>query len=231
MFRVTYANAINVGRNDPDGWTTFNGNIGDVYLFKTAISDTKRLALEASLLTKFVTNATLSYTITASAGANGSVSSPGASTVVQGYDKTYTFTANAGYVVGNVLVDGVSVGAVTSYTFTDGRANHTISATFVSLPPQTITASAGPNGTISPTGSVSVPAGTDQTFAILPDNGYAVADVLVDGVSKGEIYSYTFPFVIAPHTISVTFRALSMPVPRADQIIFSAVANVLPGDG
>jgi hypothetical protein len=226
-----YANAINVGRNDPDGWTTFNGNIGDVYLFKTVITDAKRLALEASLLSKFVTNATLSYTITASVGANGTVSSPGTTSVVQGYDKTYALTANAGYVVEKVLVDGVSVGATASYTFTEVNANHTISATFVSLPPQTITASAGANGTISPSGSVSVPAGADQTFAIHPDTGYAVADVLVDGVSKGEIYSYTFPFVIAPHTIAVTFRALNMPVPRADQIIFSAVANVLPGNG
>ena len=225
-----FANAINVGRNNPDPWTTFNGNIGDVYLYNVAITDAKRQALESSLLSKFITNATLSYTITASAGANGSISPLGATAVVQGYDKTYTITANAGYVVSSVLVDGVSVGATTSYTFANVSANHTISATFVTLPPQTITASAGANGAISPNGPVSVPAGTDQTFLMQPGSGYAVSNVVVDGVSLGEVYSYTFPFVVAPHTISVTFRALSMNVPKADQVVFSVVADALPGN-
>jgi hypothetical protein len=221
---------INVGRNNPDGWTTFNGNIGDVYLYKVALDDAKRVALQNSLMTKFITNATLSYTITASAAANGSISPVGATSVVQGYDKTYTITANSGYVVSTVLVDGVSVGAVTSYTFSNVSANHTIAASFVAMPPQTITASSGPNGTISPIGSVSVAAGSDQTFLMTPAPGYAVASVLVNGVSQGEIYSYTFPFVIAPHTISVTFRLLDMPVPKADQLIFSAVTDSLPAD-
>ena len=53
----------------------------------------------------------------------------------------------------DVLVDGVSVGAVTSYTFTDVTADHTIEATFA-INTYTITASAGANGTISPTGAV-----------------------------------------------------------------------------
>lgn len=225
-----YANAINVGRNNADTWTTFNGNIGDVYLYNTALDDAKRVALQNSLLTKFITNATLSYTINASAGANGSISPVGATSVVQGYDQTYTITGNAGFVVSSVLVDGVSVGAVTSYTFSNVAANHTIAATFVAMPPQTITATSGPNGAINPLGAVSVAAGGDQTFTITPNSGYAVSSVVVDGVSKGEIYSYTFPFVVAPHTISVTFRALSMNIPKAGQIIFSVVTDSLPGD-
>ncbi|MFC1601233.1 beta-L-arabinofuranosidase domain-containing protein [Candidatus Sumerlaeota bacterium] len=42
-----YANCINIGRNNPDGWSTFNGNIGDVFLYKTALSDPERQELEA----------------------------------------------------------------------------------------------------------------------------------------------------------------------------------------
>ncbi|HEU5070815.1 MAG TPA: hypothetical protein VFV96_10455, partial [Verrucomicrobiae bacterium] len=225
-----FANAINVGRNNPDTWTTFNGYVGDVYIYHTALDATKRQALEASLMNKFVTNATLSYTIVSSADANGSINPAGTNIVVQGNDQTYTITANAGYVVSDVLVDGTSVGAKTSYTFTDVSTNHTIAASFISLPPQTITATAGANGTISPTGAVSVAPGNNQSFAMIPDVGYAVADVLVDGVSQGEIYNYTFNFVTAPHTISVTFRALSMPVPRTEQLVFGAVSSVLPGD-
>ncbi len=228
---LAYGNKINVGRNDPDAWTTFNGYIGDVYLYNVAISDQKRTALEQSLMAKFITNATLSYTITATAGPNGSISPAGPITVVQGHNQTFTLTAASGYVVSDLLVDGVSVGPRTSYTFTGVGADHSIAATFVSMPAQTITASAAANGSISPSGAVTVPAGADQTFHMLPQSGYAVQDVVVDGVSQGEIYSYTFPFVVAPHTVSVTFRALSMNIPKADQLIFSVVADALPANG
>lgn len=69
-------------------------------------------------------------TITALAGTNGSISPNGITTVNCGIDQTYTITPNSGYVVDDVLVDGVSVGPVTSYTFTNVTAAHSISATF-----------------------------------------------------------------------------------------------------
>ena len=47
-----------------------------------------------------------------------------------------------------MLVDGGSVGAVTSYTFTNVTANHTIAASFA-INTYTITATAGANGSIS----------------------------------------------------------------------------------
>jgi hypothetical protein len=70
-----------------------------------------------------------------------------------------------------------------------------------------ITASAGSNGSISPSGSVSVNRGYDQPFTITPNNGYQ-ASVLVDGVSQGTISSYTFSNVTANHTISATFQTI-----------------------
>ena len=51
-----------------------------------------------------------------------------------GADQTFTITPSTGYHVADVLVDGVSVGAVTSYTFEDVSANHTISASFEANP-------------------------------------------------------------------------------------------------
>ena len=71
----------------------------------------------------------------------------------------------------------------------------------------TITASASSNGSISPSGSVSVGYAHDQTFAIAPYSGYHVSNVLVDGSSVGAVASYTFTSVIANHTISATFAA------------------------
>ena len=121
-----------------------------------------------------------------------------------GADQTFTITPSTGYHVADVLVDGVSVGAVTSYTFTNVTANHTIAASFA-INTYTITASAGANGTISPAGAVTVNYGADQTFTITPSTGYHVADVLVDGVSVGAVTSYTFTNVTANHTIAASF--------------------------
>lgn len=72
----------------------------------------------------------VAYTITASAGLNGSISPSGSVTVNQGSDKSFTITPDTGYSIDDVLVDGSSVGAVSSYTFTNVTQNHTISATF-----------------------------------------------------------------------------------------------------
>lgn len=70
------------------------------------------------------------FTLTASAGANGTISPSGAVVVASGASQTFTLTPNAGYTVGAVTVDGVSQGALTTYTFTNVTAAHTISATF-----------------------------------------------------------------------------------------------------
>ena len=69
----------------------------------------------------------------------------------------------------------------------------------------TIKATAGTGGSISPSGSVSVREGRDQTFTITPDKSYAVSNVKIDGKSIGAVKSYTFENVRRPHTIEVIF--------------------------
>ena len=69
----------------------------------------------------------------------------------------------------------------------------------------TITATAGEGGSITPAGAVSVKEGASQTFAIAAQEGYAIADVLVDGQSVGAVDSYTFENVTANHTIAALF--------------------------
>ena len=73
---------------------------------------------------------TPSHTITASAGTGGSISPSGSVPVQDGGSQTFTITPNSGYAISNVLVDRQSVGAVRSYTFSNVRSNHTISASF-----------------------------------------------------------------------------------------------------
>ena len=69
----------------------------------------------------------------------------------------------------------------------------------------TIPATAGEGGSITPAGEVSVKEGASQTFAIAAQEGYAIADVLVDGQSVGAVDSYTFENVTANHTIAALF--------------------------
>ena len=69
----------------------------------------------------------------------------------------------------------------------------------------TIKATAGTGGSISPSGSVSVREGRDQTFTITPDKGYAGSNVKIDGKSIGAVKSYTFENVSRTHTIEVIF--------------------------
>jgi uncharacterized repeat protein (TIGR02543 family) len=148
------------------------------------------------------------FTITASAGANGSITPSGAVTVNYGASQTFAIAADVigHHHIADVLVDGGSVGAVASYTFSNVTANHTISATFA-VDTFTITASAGGNGSITPSGAVSVPYASNQTFTIAANSGYHVADVLVDGGSVGAVTTYTFEKNIANHTIQATFAA------------------------
>jgi autotransporter-associated beta strand protein len=93
---------------------------------------------------------TVSASIAASAGANGSISPSGTTTVIYNGNQTYSITPNPGYSVSGVTVDGSSVGAVTSYTFNNVTTTHTISATFA-INSYTLTYNGGVNGTISGT--------------------------------------------------------------------------------
>jgi hypothetical protein len=145
------------------------------------------------------------YTITASAGTGGSITPSGPVSVACGADQSFTIAADPCFTLADVRVDGVSVGAVASYTFTDVQANHTIAASFSPNGAYTITASAGTGGSITPTGAVLVSCGGDQSFTIAANPCYSIADVLVDGVSVGAVASYTFNGVNANHTIAASF--------------------------
>ena len=144
------------------------------------------------------------YTINASAGPGGSISPSGNKSVNHGANQSYVISPNNCFTIADVIVDGVSQGATGSYIFSNVTSNHTISAVF-KVNSFTITASAGPGGTISPSESISVPNGGSQTFTISPDASHAISDVLVDGSSVGAVSSYTFRNVTGDHTIYALF--------------------------
>ena len=146
------------------------------------------------------------FAIVANAGPHGAITPSSTTLVVSGDGLGFVATPDAGYHVADLLVDGVSQGALTSYVFSDVQSDHAIEVTFA-INLYSINATAGLHGSIAPAGSVSVAHGSDQAFAITADANYNVADVQVDSVSQGAIANYTFTNVTAPHTIAATFEA------------------------
>jgi hypothetical protein len=95
------------------------------------------------------------FNISASAGAGGFISPNGYVSVNYGDNQTFNITANPGYYILDVSVNGGSVGAVSSFTFTDVQASNTFSATFAlsptPSPSPTATPSSEPTSTSKPT--------------------------------------------------------------------------------
>jgi hypothetical protein len=80
-----------------------------------------------------------------------------------------------------------------------------------------IVASAGLNGTITPSGSSYINFNSDATFTFNPTVGFSVANVIVDGDSLGVMNSYTFSNVIDNHTIEVVFGLGSPDIIQSSQ--------------
>jgi sialate O-acetylesterase len=170
------------------------------------------------------------YTITAASGGGGTLTPSGAVVVPQGGSQVFTIVAN-GDNQAAIAVDGTPLGQRSSFTFSDVRADHAISAAFSG----TIKATAGYGGTIAPDGVVPVSYGSNRTFTIAPIPGYAISAVQVDGANVGAVGNHTFTNVTLAHSIAVTFHSLedrgSGSVPRPDQLIFACRSQALPAPG
>lgn len=145
-----------------------------------------------------------SFTITTNAGANGSII-PASAIVPKGSNQAFSITASAGFAVDDVKVDGASVGAVNSFTFSNVQANHTISATFkiggtsCSAPPATPTGLSSPSQTSSSVNltwnAVSTPSGCTVTYNVFNGGSLAAtvstANAVIQGLSANTQFSFT----------------------------------------
>jgi outer membrane protein OmpA-like peptidoglycan-associated protein len=83
-----------------------------------------------------------SFTITPTAGPHGTITPASPVAVLESANATFGIVADANYHVADVIVDGTSVGATTTYEFLDVRSPHTIEASFAAnapLPPTAVT--------------------------------------------------------------------------------------------
>lgn len=197
--------------NAADHYHTEDVIVDDVSKGPVAVHKFENVTVDHTIKAKFALDV---FTIMASAGTGGKITPEGKDIKVP-YDgaQTFTITPDPCYKVKNVMVDAASVGAMDSYPFTNITGNHTIEAEFARLTYKII-ASAGQGGKIisddvEVSGAVEVDCGTDKTFNIVPDtdNNYYIADIKVDGQSRGAIPSHTFPSVDADgHTIQAIFE-------------------------
>lgn len=159
------------------------------------------------------TFAAYQYTINATAGNGGTITPAGNTTLAYNGTQVYTISANAGYHVSDVFVDGASVGAVTSYTFSNVTDNHIIYAAFEANE-YTVTVNQPANGMITP-GTTTVLYGATPAFVVTPNVGFNVTAITVNGSNVplanvpnvNGTYTYTFPAISANQTITATMTA------------------------
>ena len=175
--------------------------VSDEYLFENVTSDhTISATFEA-----------YKHTVTAIAGSHGSVTPSGSVEVDEGSSITFEFSPNVGYMVSEVLVDGVNVEfAGNSYTLENVLENHTVNVNFDLLPMWSVTAVVGAHGSIEPEGTNYVLDGDNIEFTFIPDEGYMLDRVVADGHAvEVEGNTYLFENVTEDHYIYVSFRSLA----------------------
>ena len=186
-------------------------------------------------LTVYVQNPA-EFTLKATADMGGTISPAGNKTVSSGATQAYTAAPEAGYELKDVQIDGVSIGPVSTYTFSNINADHTIHATFrpkTTVDTYTITALYDTNGTVtdgvnpansSPLVVTDIPEGSDRSFTITPKPGYLIGSVQVDGIPQpipaDGIYAFTN--INANHVLKVNFVPVAS---TAGSYIITALAE------
>ena len=190
-FTITPATGYHVTDVLADGVS--QGPVTD-YTFTNVIADGQTITASFAINT---------YTLTYTAGANGSIPGGSPQTVDYGADGTaVTAVADEGYHFVNWT--GTYTSTDNPRTDTNVTADISVTANFA-IDTHTITVTQGANGAIAPDPAV-VNYGADQAFTITPATGYHVTDVLADGVSQGPVTDYTFTNVIADgQTITASF--------------------------
>ena len=149
-------------------------------------------------------------TVTVNQPAHATIT-PGTMTYAYGATPAYMIVPEVGYEVvsvtaGNAVVPVTYNNGIGTFTLDPVHADITLTAT-TSIKKFTITVTQGANGTIAPGTQTNVEYSTSKTFQITANQYYVVADVIVDGSSRGTLTSYTFNNITGNHTITAVFEA------------------------
>ena len=171
------------------------------------------------------------HTILASAGTGGRISPSGNVSVADGGSQTFTIAANSRYQIASVVVDGVSQGVISAYTFEKVLENHTITANFHYVGGGSSGGSSGGGGGGSTTYTIVTPGnvtggevsvspsraerGETVTITVTPDDGYELSGITVTDASGNQIdverqsaTRYTFKMPSGRVTVKATFAEI-----------------------
>ena len=151
-------------------------------------------------------NFTTDPTVAVAASPAGAGSVAGGGAYPPGSSVTVTATANKGYTFTNWTESGVVQSALATYNLVL-TGNRNLVANFTANPVSyTLTASAGDNGNVSPTGPLGVAAGGSMTFNATPATGYQVNQWFVGGVpAQTGGSTFTLSDVTSNSVVTVTF--------------------------
>lgn len=204
---VVYSEARNGATISPSGYSEvtdetvmkFVVGVRDGYIIDSVTVNGETIRITDSNLTVSVDQNTVievcgkkkTYSIEATSSGNGYIELQ-SDTVEHGNGCTARIVADNGYIVSDVKVDGVSVGACKLYTFSDVKANHTIEAEFEEIiHTYTLRASAGTGGKVYPA-KITVNSGGSAKLSATPDYGYHIRYALINdkmvNVSSNDIY-------------------------------------------
>lgn len=124
----TINNALYLDSNTTSGSVNIPSSESSNYYIKVQCGDYATNIYVTDLYAAFA------YTITASSNVGGSISPDRETVVPENGSKSYRISANIGYGIKDVLIDGVSQGAIRSYTFTNVNSDHTIEVIFEPVP-------------------------------------------------------------------------------------------------
>jgi hypothetical protein len=126
-----------------------------------------------------------------------------------GSSQRYWFLPATGYHVDSVVVDGARTDSVAGYTFANIMSDHSIQAYF-GVNQYTIVASAGLHGAILPAGAIPVAYGSSILFSMMPDSGYGIDSLVVDGIAVSPATSYQFVNITSDHSIWAAFDTTTL---------------------
>ena len=181
---------------------------GDDYGHVTGKNSTESVTLIAPGDTKYATAdfGAEEYKITAVVSGDGKISPEGSVSVGAYQNQLFVIEPRPGSKIKDVIVDGISVGPVTSYTFSNVISDHMIEALFSPLQ-LNITVTGDEGVTVNPSGRVSVQAKSDHTVFWTAKSGYEIKNVVIDSVSHPELADagrYMFTNVLSDHAVVVT---------------------------
>lgn len=182
------------------------------------------------------------HTVEASATEGGTIAPDGTIEVTHGGSVSFALSAQEGYALEKLVVDGQDIAADTlegmTYLLQNIVSDRQVQAVFAAMAPEpeppayaTVHAVAGEHGSISPAGDVRVERGSGITFALLPDQGYTLDAVTVDGQpAQAEGLVLVLDAVENDTDVHVTFRKLDSGEPAPEQPALHTVeASATPG--